>query len=262
MSVLSEAGEGGGVPPLAKRVRFSRIDFLERTARKHPCLYKKAMATTAKFVVNRGDQTVKTRHTLLERLKDWKDQEGWQEFFDIYWKLIYRVAIRSGLSAGEAEDVVQETMISVSRKIGEFRCDPAAGSFKTWLLNLTRWRISDQIRKRPAAYGQTVGFGEDNQLAGVVERIPDSSRPALESVWQDEWETNLFQVALGRLKRQVKPLQYQLFDLYVLKSWPVNRIKESLRVSRTQIYLAKHRISRLLRQEVKRLSEGFGASGH
>src|SRR5881628_645151 len=96
------------------------------------------------------DDLLATRWSLLARLKDWQDQASWQEFFDAYWKLIYSVALKAGLSDAEAQEVVQETVISVAKKMPEFKADPAAGSFKSWLLTLTRWRIIDQVRKRQA----------------------------------------------------------------------------------------------------------------
>src|SRR6266513_1607317 len=89
-----------------------------------------------------------TRRSQVERLRHWEDQARWQEFFETYWKLIYSVARKSGLNDAEAQDVVQETVITVAKKIGKLRYDPAIGSFKGWLLNITRWRIADQFRKR------------------------------------------------------------------------------------------------------------------
>src|SRR5690349_17263653 len=89
-----------------------------------------------------------TRATLLARLENLQDQASWQEFFDIYWRLIYGVAHQAGLTDVEAEDVVQETMISVAKHMPTFKYDPTIGSFKGWLLKLTRWRILDQLRKR------------------------------------------------------------------------------------------------------------------
>src|SRR5437867_4172407 len=101
------------------------------------------------------DELIPTRWSLLNRLKDLEDQQSWQQFFDTYWKLIYSVARRAGLSHAEAQDVVQETVISVAKSISGFKCDPAAGSFKSWLLNLTRWRILNQFKKRmPENLGQ------------------------------------------------------------------------------------------------------------
>src|SRR6266487_3769354 len=97
---------------------------------------------------NDSDELLATRWTLIERLKNWDDQESWRQFFDTYWKLIYGVAIKSGLTHPEAQDVVQETVISVCKSMHNFKADPAYGSFKAWLLNLTRWRITDQFRKR------------------------------------------------------------------------------------------------------------------
>src|SRR5215472_17537912 len=92
--------------------------------------------------------SIATRATLLARLENLQDQASWQEFFDIYWKLIYGVARQAGMSDVEAQDVVQETIISVARHMPTFKYDPAIGSFKGWLLNMTRWRIIGQLRKR------------------------------------------------------------------------------------------------------------------
>src|SRR5208283_65702 len=94
------------------------------------------------------DELIPTRATLIQRLKNWRDQSSWQDFFDTYWKLIYGVARKGGLTAAEAEDVVQETLISVAKHMPTFKYDPSIGSFKSWLLNMTRWRIRDQFRKR------------------------------------------------------------------------------------------------------------------
>src|SRR6266498_5508962 len=95
-----------------------------------------------------SDELIPTRASLINRLKDWQDQSSWQEFFDTYWKLIYGVARKTGLTDAEAQDVVQETMVSVAKHMPGFQYDPAIGSFKAWLLNMTRWRIIGQFRKR------------------------------------------------------------------------------------------------------------------
>src|SRR6185503_15557951 len=90
---------------------------------------------------------IPTRRSLITRLKCWDDQESWNTFFETYWKLIYRAARSSGLNDAEAQDVVQETVISVCKQMPHFKYDPETGSFKNWLLKLTYWRITDQFRK-------------------------------------------------------------------------------------------------------------------
>src|SRR6185369_2920245 len=79
------------------------------------------------------NERLPTRQSLLSRLKDWNDQEGWKEFFDTYWQLIYNAAVRTGLTDSEAQDVVQETLIEVATHMPGFHYDPAIGSFKGWL---------------------------------------------------------------------------------------------------------------------------------
>src|SRR6266480_6140625 len=98
--------------------------------------------------MNPEDELIPTRASLLGRLKDWKDEASWKVFFETYWKLIYSAAIKAGLTDAEAQDVVQETVISVFKTIPDFQYKAAGGSFKSWLLQLTSWRIGDQFRNR------------------------------------------------------------------------------------------------------------------
>src|SRR5678816_1887940 len=86
-----------------------------------------------------------TRSSLLSRLRNLDDNRSWRTFFDTYWRLIYNVARKSGLSDEDAQDVVQETVIAVARKMPAFRYDASKGSFKQWLLLITRRRICDHL---------------------------------------------------------------------------------------------------------------------
>jgi len=110
--------------------------------------------------------SLETRPSLLNRLKSGDDPQSWQEFYKTYGGLIRFFAEKAGLTADEAEEVVQETAIGVARRLPEFNYDPKVCRFKTWLLNLTRWRIQDQLRRR-ARVGQAScasGAGETPDL--------------------------------------------------------------------------------------------------
>src|SRR2546429_8519785 len=125
------------------------------------------------------ENLIPTRRSLLDRLKNWDDQESWKDFFDTYWKLIYGVALKAGLSDAEAQEVVQETVIAVAKKMGGFEYDPEIGSFKSWLLHTAQWRISDQFRKRlPGGAMGGARRGRKTQTS-TVERIPDPAGPGL-----------------------------------------------------------------------------------
>ena len=92
-----------------------------------------------------------TRLSLLARLKDWSQQTAWREFDHDYSPLLRNVARKAGLNDAEADEVVQETLIAVAKKIGEFKHAGNRGSFRAWLYQQARWRIADQFRARKRA---------------------------------------------------------------------------------------------------------------
>jgi RNA polymerase sigma-70 factor (ECF subfamily) len=199
------------------------------------------------------EELIPTRATLIQRLKNWQDQASWQDFFEIYWRLIYGVAIKRGLTKVEAQDVVQETMISVAKHIPAFKYDPAIGSFKAWLLNMTRWRIADQFRKRQPQIVQLEPDEETPLGEGKAAGMTYHTEPDLNQVWDDEWEKNLLAAAAAKARRQLDPKQYQIFDLYVNKGWAVERVAKALSVSVSQVYVAKNRVTEAIKREVERL---------
>ena len=199
------------------------------------------------------EDLIPTRGSLLTCLKDWDDQESWKRFYETYWKLIFGVAIKAGLSEAEAKDVVQETVVSVARKMKEFKYDPAIGSFKAWLLHLTRWRITDQLRKRQRQMKASAPALDDTARTATVEKIPDPASLQLDSVWDEQWQQNLIDAALTRVKRRVNAKDYQIFDLYTVKQWPVDDIVKVLKVSTAQVYQAKHRVMALVKKEIQNL---------
>jgi len=199
-----------------------------------------------------------TRESLITRLKDIDDEESWREFFNIYWKFIYGVARKAGLTEFEAQEVVQETVIYVARKMQGTKpgskWDKTKGSFKGWLTRLTKWRITDQFRKRD---GNLVVFippdpGDPDPFMGV----PDAASVTPSDI-DEEWESNLLDAAIQRVKDLIRPKQFQIFDLYVMKQWPIRQVAEKLGVNFGQVYLAKHRVTAALRKELKRLRDRY-----
>jgi len=57
-----------------------------------------------------------------------------------------------------------------------------------------------------------------------------------------------------RSNRKVSARQFQLFDLYVLQEWKPEEVARTMHVSVMQVYLAKHRISKLLKTETQALN--------
>ena len=203
-------------------------------------------------MTKRREEFLPTRQSLVKRLKRLDDQESWRDFFNLYWGLLYSTAIKAGLSDSEAQDVVQDTIILVSKKMDGFKYDPAVDSFKGWLLYLTRKRIAMEYRKR--ARGRPQAAAADlNDLTAEIEALPDPAGLGQEKVWDEEWHQTMWEAAIAQVKKQVALKQFQMFDLYVVKERPAREVALALGVAVAQVYLAKHRVSALVKHELLQL---------
>jgi RNA polymerase sigma-70 factor (ECF subfamily) len=190
--------------------------------------------------------SVATRASLLERLRDLEDQGSWQRFYERYARLIHRLALKSGLTESEADEVLQETVISAAKHLPGFQYNPAVCSFKTWLLRLTRWRIVSQLRKRSS----------QQQLSAMQDVTVDemgSQPPKVNALYEEEWRTAVLPLAVSKVKKRINPEQYQIFDLYALRGMDVREVTSLLGISRARVYLTKHRVAEMLKQEISAL---------
>lgn len=206
-----------------------------------------------------------TSETLLQRVRDWGDEASWRQFFATYHQIVFSLATKSGLNKSEAEEVAQATMIDVADRIRSFRYDRAAGSFKNWIGFQARARIKEhwERREREQSVFRSTPLVPARDQTGTVERFPDEqSDPVL--CLDRTWKETLAEAALAQVRERVAPKHFQMFDLYVIKQWPLSRISRTLGVNAAQVYLVKSRVSFLLKKQTRRLQaqlERWPASG-
>ena len=165
------------------------------------------------------------------------------------------IAILRGLRPDEAMDTVQEVVFAIAKQTQKNQYDPRQGSFKAWLMNLTRWRINDQFRRRAKDTHLSHGPHHNDRDTATFDRFPDTKPGELEKLWDAEWAKNLLERAIARVKTQVSPRQFQIFDCYVVRQWDAKKVQDHLNVSMAQVYLAKHRVGAVLKKELARLEE-------
>jgi RNA polymerase sigma factor (sigma-70 family) len=201
-----------------------------------------------------------TRPTLLFKLRDWEDKASWDEFYRLYRNFVYGLARRGGLTHVEAEEVAQEVFVRVSETIHDFESNPARGTFRGWLAQLTRWRIADKFRARPrdAAAGASRRSEEFADATRTIERIPDDRTAPLDAASESEWQKHVLDAALGRLARRVPAKHFQVFDLYSRQGWPVMRVARELGINPAAVYLISHRLTKQLKVEVETLRASLG----
>lgn len=193
----------------------------------------------------------KTRTTLVVGLKDLEDQRVWNRFFETYWKLIYHAALKAGLKDSDAQEVVQETVISVTKNIESFDYDRSKGSFKGWLMKTTKWRITDQFRKLQKKHAR-----ECEDSYEMLENLP-ADLSEVDNYWEDNWQKELLSAAFERVKGEVKPIYYQVYDLLIRKEMKPKDISSALGIKTDQVYLAKHRVEKTLKIIIYEMNSGW-----
>jgi RNA polymerase sigma-70 factor (ECF subfamily) len=151
--------------------------------------------------------------------------------------------------------VVQDTVVSVAKKMRDFKYDPAVGSFKGWLLQLTSWRVLNQLKKRRPGEALGRSTGDDTSRTSTAARVPDPASADIAAYWERAWQRNLVDAAMERVKEKADPRQYEIFYLHVVKDLPAGQVAASLNVNLARVYLAKHRVSALVKKEVRRLEK-------
>jgi RNA polymerase sigma factor (sigma-70 family) len=204
------------------------------------------------------DDLVTTRSTFANRSEDWGDRDGLEEFSEIHRRLIFGSALRAGLTEQEAEDVLQETLISAARTIREFKHDRKRCTFKSWLRHLTQKQIAECARKRPGQQAGARPATRRGPATPATGRVPDPNWMDLEQIWEEEWRQKLLDAAVGRVRSSVDPGHYQMWELSVVRKLPAGEVAGALGANIGQVYLAKHRVSKLIKREVQSLETRLG----
>jgi RNA polymerase sigma factor (sigma-70 family) len=192
-------------------------------------------------------QSLTTRPSLLVRLRDAKDSEAWRQFVELYASLIYGLARKRGLQDADAADVTQEVFHKVSTAIRKLEYDPRCGSFRGWLLTLTRHGLHDFLarRKQPEQ-----GSG-DSALQARLEQQPCQEEE--ETFWDQEYERRVFTWAVERVRPCFKEPTWQAFWQVAVEGKTSGEVARALDMTVGAVYVAKCRVQARLRAEIQDL---------
>lgn len=205
------------------------------------------------------DPSLLTRASLLLRLRNWEDSVSWSEFYRLYFKLVYSQGRRAGLNHSEAEEVAQDVFHSVAESIATFSPQPTRGSFRRWLLNLTRWRVIDYRRQDDVMAPRVRARLPEHENAGtsLIESLPDPSIVE-EECWEVDWRSAVLDAAMARVAKKCPAKKFQVFELYTRRHWTAAQIGRELGMNAAGVYLITHRLTRKLKKEVARLATRIG----
>lgn len=185
-----------------------------------------------------------TSVTLLQRVRRSDDQAAWERFVGIYTPFLFRWSQRAGLTDHDAVDIVQEIFAILLVEMPRFEFDPARGPFRAWLKTVTLNQCRKQRRKRDAVEG--VGGNDDRLLT-----LSEESNP----LWDREYNEYVFRRAMQVMQAQFEPKTWQAAWELTVNSLTAAEAGEKLGLSESAVYVAKSRVLRRLRQELKGLMD-------
>lgn len=184
----------------------------------------------------------RTSLSLLDRARE-RDEEAWQRLVALYGPLVGSWCRRSGLSAEDTNDLVQDVFASVAGHLATFRRDGANGTFRGWLRVITRNKIRDHIRRnvdQPDAAGGSTARLQLEQVA----QIDDDEE-------QDRREVaSVYARGLDLIRSEFETKTWSAFWQLAVEGQSASDAAESLQMSIGAIRQAKYKVLRRLRMEL------------
>lgn len=185
-----------------------------------------------------------TRATLLERVRDPRDDAAWEEFFALYAPLLRSYALGFGLSVTDAEDIRDQCLSIVVQRIENFRYDRAKGSFKGWLHRIARDKLRDELRRPRKGRAETA----------LLAALPDEGEGP-DEIWERHWRAEHLRFALAEVLREQDGSGRELALLLLDEQLSAAQIAQRRGWSTNQVYKARSRLLADLRRVLRRLGE-------
>jgi RNA polymerase sigma-70 factor (ECF subfamily) len=191
-----------------------------------------------------------TSLSLLERLRQSPENESWPRLSDLYTPLIRTWLRRYEVQDSDANDLVQEVLLAVSKDISRFEHAGHPGAFRGWLRTVLTnrlrkfWRLRD---RRPQARGDS---DVDARLAQLEDPYSE-----LSLIWNREHDQHVLRQLLVLAEPNFEANTWKAFCRVALDGAKPDLVAEEMGISLNAVCLAKSRVIRRLRQESTGLIE-------
>jgi RNA polymerase sigma-70 factor (ECF subfamily) len=187
-----------------------------------------------------------TSLSLLERARD-RDPLAWQRLAGLYAPLL-TTWLQRYVQPSDADDLVQEVLLAVSKELPRFEHAGREGSFRAWLRTIMTFRLKNHWRTRrrhPSAAG-------DDDLLRQLQELEDPNSE-LSQLWDQQHDQHLLQQLLAQVANRFQPSTLEAFRRVVIEGQSPDFVAQDLGISLNSVAIAKCRVVRELRRESKGL---------
>jgi len=190
-----------------------------------------------------------TSTTLLEGIRDPANALAWRRFHDRYRPVVICFARKQGLSHSDAQDVAQDTMLAFLEAYRNGRYERQGGRLRSFLFGIAHHKVIDLRQKRR----REIVLADQTDGSRLVNKIIDSNDA--EELWEKEWQHRVLLACLREVRREVKKETYLAFVLYVLRGLEPSEVARRLSISENAVYVAKHRIMKMICKMLPEMTE-------
>lgn len=187
-----------------------------------------------------------TSASLLERIRHDPAASQWQTLVEIYDPLIRSWLKRQSVLASDADDLVQEVLTVVARRLKDFEHNGRTGAFRNWLRTVTVNCVRDFWRSKKREHAAS------GQVQDLLDQLTDP-HSGLSQNWDQEHDRYVTKLLLSRLRGEFEPTTWQAFERVALDGTPAAQVATELNLTVNAVFIAKSRILARLRQESRGL---------
>jgi RNA polymerase sigma-70 factor (ECF subfamily) len=191
----------------------------------------------------------RTSPTLLMRLaQSPRDEGAWAAFVAKYGEQLRRWCRHWGLQEADADDVTQRVLLDLARQMPEFAYDRSK-RFRAWLKTVAHraWQKYVAALRRP---GHGTG---DSEVGAMLDTV--TARDDLAARLDREFDLELLEAAMAAVRGRVQAATWEAFRLLALEKRSGEEAAAALGMSVDAAFKARSNVTKLLREEMKRLEE-------
>lgn len=185
-----------------------------------------------------------TSLSLLESLRSRGGDDAWRQLVELYTPLIRGWLRGQGMAGQDADDVVQEVLSVVFRKLPGFTRQNQTGSFRSWLRAITVnclrnfWK---QPRNRPQA-------ATNSDFLQVLDQLEDPTSGA-SRLWDEEHNRYITRRLLELIRPSFEATTWRAFQRLAVEGCSPADVAAELNMTVNAVFIAKSRVLTRLRQE-------------
>lgn len=193
-----------------------------------------------------------TSISLLDRARIDTESDAWRELSEIYTALLISWMRRYDLQTSDADDLVQEVLLTIARELPMFEHSGRTGAFRSWIRTILAHRMQNHWRSRryrPAAKGGSSVLDELRAL--------EDAHSSVSQIWDSEHDRHVLSKLLAGLRGRFQENTWQAFERQMLNGESPDLVATALNMPIHSVYVAKSRVLNALRSEAAGLVDGL-----